>query len=324
MRNNTSLSLITKNETMRTILSKIDRVVNSDSSILLIGETGVGKEIFSDYIHRTSHRSEQPYVKISLSAIPPDLLESELFGHEKGSYTSASNEKKGLFEIANKGTILLDDIDDVPMSIQKKLLRVLEAKEIMRVGGTDVIPIDVRVISASKIDLKELVKQKKFRADLFYRLNVVPIHIPPLRERRDDIPLLIDHFLKIFSQGKKLTVSKEALKLLVNYSWPGNVRELKNVIKRQALFTEKVIYPSNLSLEIRNENSWQNLLKKCNQCFIEESINFESVVSCLEHNLLYSALEKTNGNQTQAAKILGLNLSTFRDKIKKYKSKSIP
>lgn len=195
MKKHHSLTLITKNELMREILSRIDKIVDSDSSVLLIGETGVGKEIFAEYIHRTSNRGQNPFVKIGLSALPVDLLESELFGYEKGAFTSASNEKKGLFEIADTGSIFLDDIDDVPLQIQTKLLRVLESRELMRIGSTSPIPIDVRLITASKVDLKELVNRGIFRPDLFYRINVVPINVPPLRERRDDIPALVDYFL---------------------------------------------------------------------------------------------------------------------------------
>ena len=220
-----SLTLITKNETMREILSSVDKIVDSDSSVLLIGETGVGKEIFAEYIHRTSNRAENPFVKIGLSALPVDLLESELFGYEKGAFTSAATEKKGLFEIADSGSIFLDDIDDVPLQIQTKLLRVLESRELMRIGGTTPIPIDVRLITASKVDLKELVNRGIFRSDLFYRINVVPVNVPPLRERRDDIPALVEYFLKHFQPEKNLGISPEALKILINYSWPGNVRE---------------------------------------------------------------------------------------------------
>jgi transcriptional regulator with PAS, ATPase and Fis domain len=209
-----SLTLITQNEVMRGILSRIDKIVDSDSSILLIGETGVGKEIFAEYIHRTSARSQKPFVKIALSALPADLLESELFGHERGSFTSANTEKKGLLEIANYGSIFLDDIDDVPLQIQTKLLRVLESRELMRIGGTKPIPIDVRLITASKVDLKELVNRGIFRADLFYRINVMPIIIPPLRERRDDIPPLVEYFLKHYKPEKVLTPSPSALRAL--------------------------------------------------------------------------------------------------------------
>ncbi len=313
-----SLTLITQNEVMREILLRIDKIVESDTSILLIGETGVGKEIFAEYIHRTSNRSQRPFVKIALSALPADLLESELFGHEKGSFTSASNEKKGLLEIADTGSIFLDDIDDVPLQIQPKLLRVLESRELMRVGGTKPIPIDVRIITASKVDLKELVNNGIFRADLFYRINVMPIHIPPLRERRDDIPVLVEYFLKHFKPDKPLKFSPEALKAMINYSWPGNVRELKNVVQRISLFAEDEIKLNDLPQEIQTGNPIDFLLKACNKCYIEGEMKFEQIVGCLEHNLLKEALRKSMGNQSQAAKSLGLSLSTFRDKLKKY------
>ena len=318
MNSTNSLTLITQNEVMRGILSRIDKIVDSNSSILLIGETGVGKEIFAEYIHRTSARSQKPFVKIALSALPADLLESELFGHEKGSYTSANAEKKGLLEIADSGSIFLDDIDDVPLQIQTKLLRVLESRELMRIGGTKPIPIDVRLITASKVDLKELVNRGIFRADLFYRINVMPIIIPPLRERRDDIPPLVEYFLKHYKPEKVLTPSPSALRALVNYSWPGNVRELKNVIQRIALFAEDEIQAIDLPQEIQTENPLDFLLKACNKCYVDGDMSFEQIVGCLEHNLLKEALRKSLGNQSQAAKSLGLSLSTFRDKLKKH------
>lgn len=313
-----SVTLITRNETMREILSRIDKIADSNSSILLIGETGVGKEIFAEYIHRTSVRAQKPFVKIALSALPANLLESELFGHEKGSFTNASYEKKGLFEIADTGSIFLDDIDDVPLEIQTKLLRVLESREFMRIGSTKPIPIDVRIITASKADLKELVNSGTFRADLFYRINVMPIRIPPLRDRRDDIPLLIEYFLKHFKPEKTFKVSSEALKSMINYSWPGNVRELKNVVQRIALFADTEIKLSDLPQEIQNENPIEFLLKACNKCYVESEMDFDQIVGCLEHNLLREALRKSLGNQSQAARSLGLSLSTFRDKLKKY------
>jgi transcriptional regulator with PAS, ATPase and Fis domain len=303
---------------MRSILTRIDRIVDSDSSILLIGETGVGKEIFAEYIHQTSSRALRPFVKIALSALPADLLESELFGHERGSFTSASTEKKGLLEIADTGSIFLDDIDDVPLQIQTKLLRVLESRELMRIGGTKPIPIDVRLITASKVDLKELVNRGIFRADLFYRINVMPFDIPPLRERRDDIPPLVEYFLKHYKPEKELKVSPSALKAMVNYSWPGNVRELKNVIQRVSLFEEEEVQLTDLPPEIRNENPVEFLLKACNKCYIDGEMDFDQIVKCLEHNLLKEALKKSLGNQSQAAKSLGLSLSTFRDKLKKH------
>ena len=318
MKNVESLTLIAKNEEMREMISRVDKIVDSDSSVLLVGETGVGKEIVAEYIHRSSSRSGGPFVKLGLSAMPADLLESELFGHEKGAFTSASYEKKGLFEIADKGTIFLDDIDDVPVQIQTKLLRVLESRELMRVGSTEPLPIDVRLITATKIDLKDLVSKNLFRPDLFYRINVVPIKIPPLKARRDDIPYLVEHFLQHYAPGKKITLTNEAIRAMVSYSWPGNVRELKNVVQRITLYVDGEIKLDDLPPEIRNENPIEFLLKACNKCYVDGSMNFEQIVKCLEHNLLSEALNKTNGNQTLAAKNLGLSLSTFRDKMKKH------
>lgn len=312
-----SLTLITKNKTMQNILKHLDKVALSKSSVLLIGETGVGKEIFAEYVHRTSLRSQNPFVKISLSALPADLLESELFGHEKGAYTSAAAEKKGLFEIANTGSIFLDDIDDVPLSIQTKLLRVLESNELMRIGGTSTIPIDVRLICATKVDLKDLVNRKIFRADLFYRINVVPVFIPPLRERIEDIPPLIDHFLCVFSPNNKLSISNQALKLLLNYSWPGNIRELRNLIQRLSLFSVDEIKAADLPTEICVGNTINTLAKSCKRCLLDNEMTFEEIIECVELNLIEDALKKSNGNKTKAAKILKLNLSTFRDKLKK-------
>jgi len=306
---------------MREILARIDMISDSDSSVLLIGETGVGKEIFAEYIHRTSSRALKTFVKIGLAALPSELLSSELFGHEKGAYTSASTEKKGLFEIADAGSIFLDDIDDVPIDIQTKLLRVLESRELMRIGGTTPIQIDVRLITASKVDLKELVNRGIFRADLFYRINVVPIRIPPLRERRDDIPPLVEHFLKYFQPQKSISVSKEAMRALVNYPFPGNVRELKNLIQRISLFVNGEINLNDLPSEIKNENPVETLIKACNKCYIDGQMSLDQIVHCLEHNLLNEALNKAKGNQSLAAKELGLSLSTFRDKIKKYNLK---
>ena len=321
MHNKNSLTIITQNETMREILARIDMISDSDSSVLLIGETGVGKEIFAEYIHRTSSRALKTFVKIGLAALPSELLSSELFGHEKGAYTSASTEKKGLFEIADAGSIFLDDIDDVPIDIQTKLLRVLESHELMRIGGTTPIQIDVRLITASKVDLKELVNRGIFRADLFYRINVVPIRIPPLRERRDDIPPLVEHFLKYFQPQKSISVSKEAMRALVNYPFPGNVRELKNLIQRISLFVNGEINLNDLPSEIKNENPVETLIKACNKCYIDGQMSLDQIVHCLEHNLLNEALNKAKGNQSLAAKELGLSLSTFRDKIKKYNLK---
>lgn len=314
-----SISLIAQSETMRTIIRRVDTIAASDSSVLLIGETGVGKELLAEYVHRTSSRSQGPFVKVGLSALPHDLLESELFGHDKGAYTSASADKKGLFELAHTGTIFLDDIDDFPLHLQSKLLRVLESRELMHVGGTISTPIDVRLITASKLDLRELVNRGTFRADLYYRINVVPIVIPPLRARGGDIPFLVDHFFSRFAPEKKIAVHEDAMRALLAYSWPGNIRELRNVVQRVSLFVNGELRSADLPPEIREENPADLLIKACSRCFADDSMSFEQVVECLEANLLRQALQQSGGNRTQAAKLLKMNLSTLRDKLKKFK-----
>lgn len=303
---------------MRKIISLLDKAIQTDSSILLIGETGVGKELFAEYIHKTSPRFMEPFVKISLSALPGELLESELFGHEKGSFTSASNEKKGLFELANNGSIFLDDIDDFPLRLQSKLLRVLESAEIMRIGAQSTTKVNVRVIAASKKDLKELVEKELFRADLFFRLNVVPVEIPPLRDRIDDVHLLTNYFLKKFSNNGEIQISHEAQTAMIGYDWPGNVRELKNVMQRISIYAGNAIDVTDLPAEISSMDNLQALLKSCGKCFVKDGMTFDQAMACLETNLLNQALKKTNSNKTNAAKLLGLSLSTFRDKLKKY------
>ncbi len=313
-----SLAIVTRSERMRTILSRLDTIAQSDTSVLLVGETGVGKELFADYIHRVSPRSDRPFVKIALSAMPHELLESELFGHERGAFTSAAAEKRGLFELAHTGSFFLDDIDDVPAAVQTKLLRVLESREVMRVGGTSAFPVDVRLITASKVELRDLVARNLFRADLFYRVNVCPVQIPPLRERQEDVPLLVEHFLNRFAPNRHLRVSPDAMTALAGYSWPGNVRELRNIVQRLALFAEHEIGIDDLPAEIHDGQPIDQLLRACTSCQIDGHLSYTNVVACLETMLLKRALAKAGGNRTQAAKTLGLSLSTLRDKLKKY------
>ncbi len=313
-----SIAFVTRSEAVRAILARAETIARSDTSVLIVGETGAGKELVADYIHRVSARSERPFVKISLSAMPHDLIESELFGYERGAFTGALTEKKGLFETANTGTLFLDDIDDVPQPAQAKLLRVLESGEVMRVGGTAPLPVDVRVISASKVDLKEMVARNLFRSDLFYRLNVFPLVLPPLRERRDDVPILIEHFLKRFAPHKGLKLTPEAERALVAYDWPGNVRELRNVAQRLALFSNGEVKVTDLPPEIHVGEPVQQLMKACSRCMVDQQMSFTEVVECLEANLLRQALADSGGNRTVAARNLGLSLSTLRDKLKKH------
>ncbi len=324
MEHSFSLALIAQSEAMRSVLARVDTIARSDSSVLLIGETGVGKELVAEYIHRSSHRAQRPIVKVGLSALPPELLESELFGHEKGAFTSAATEKKGLFELAHTGSIFLDDIDDFPVALQAKLLRVLESGELMRVGGTAPIAVDVRLITATKVDLKDLVQRGLFRSDLYYRINVVPITIPTLRDRRDDIPPMIDHFLKRYAPDRSIEIAPDALRMLLGYGWPGNVRELRNVIQRMALFADGEIRVADLPLEIREDQPLDLIVKACSRCFNDETMTFEQVLSCLEMNLLRQALQQSAGNRTKAAQALGLSLSTLRDKLKKHNLDGFP
>jgi DNA-binding NtrC family response regulator len=313
-----SLVVVTQSERMRAILDRLQTIAASGTSVLLVGETGVGKELFADYIHRTSPRRDRPFVKISLSAMPHDLLESELFGHERGSFTSAMADKRGLFELADTGTFFLDDIDDVVPAVQVKLLRVLEMQQVMRVGGSAPIPVDVRLITASKIDLEQLVARNLFRADLFYRINVCPVGIPPLRERREDVPLLADYFLRRFAPEKHLTLTPEAQQALRHYDWPGNVRELRNVMQRLALFAESEIGPADLPPEIGGNAHVERLVRACGRCIVDGQMSYTDVVACLETNLLRQALADAGGNQSHAARTLGLSLSTLRDKLHKF------
>ena len=314
----TSLVVVTQNERMRGILDRVRTIAASDTSVLLVGETGVGKELFADYIHRTSGRRDRPFVKISLSAMPHDLLESELFGHERGAFTNAIADKQGLFEIAHTGTFFLDDIDDVAPHVQVKLLRVLEMGQVMRVGGSRPIPVDVRLITASKIELEQLVARQLFRADLFYRINVCPVVIPPLRERREDVPLLAGHFLRRFAPQKPLTLTDDAREALCHYDWPGNVRELRNVMQRLALFVEGDVCVADLPPEIGGNGHVERLVKACGRCIVDGRMSYNDVVTCLETNLLRQALADAHGNRSHAARALGLSLSTLRDKLRKF------
>ena len=318
-----SALVVTQNVKMQTLLARLQVTARSEASVLLIGESGVGKELMAEFIHACSPQPEKPLVRVGLAALPRELLESELFGHEKGAYTHAICQKKGLFELAHGGTIFLDDIDDFPFELQSKLLRVLESREIMRVGGTTPIHVNLRLITASKLDLKILVERGLFRADLYYRINVVPVVIPPLRERPDDVLLLVQHFARRFAPDRELALSEPALKALQRYGWPGNVRELRNVVQRLCLFTPGTVLDSDLPAEIRGEDSPDPGAKhcdakQCEHCLEQGGMSYGQVVSCLELNLIGYALERAEGNCTRAAQILRMSSSTFRDKLHKH------
>jgi len=307
--------LIGKSKSMLQIYELLAIVADSNSSILITGETGTGKEVVADAIHYMGARQDKTYIKVSCAMFSKDVLESELFGHEMGAFTGAHQQKKGRFELADKGTLFLDDVDDIPLDLQVKLLRVLQNSGFERVGGTKTIKVDVRVIAASKMNLLEKSKKGEFREDLYYRLNVIPIHLPPLRERKKDIPLLIDSFFEKYSIGKNIEISNQAMNCLFDHNWPGNVRELENLIERLSLMMPgKSIACSHLPSEITCHESYSEELSKKGDSFIGKIENYE-------YQLIKQALDTAGGNKAKAARSLKLKLSTFRSKIDKYKLK---
>jgi len=308
-------NIIGQSPKMQELFRVIPRIAQSNSNVLITGESGSGKELVAHAMHNLSHRKEKNIVTINCAAFPEGLLESELFGHMKGAFTGAVYNKQGLFEIADGGSVFLDEIAEMPTSLQAKLLRVLENGTFRRIGGTTDIKVDVRVISATNKELNEEIATGRFREDLYYRLNVVPVLMPPLRERKEDIPLLINHFLsKTADSPKKIT--PEAMKLLIDYSWKGNVRELENVIERIALLTEREeITPANLPPEIITQS--RSDLKSIAE-LTEEGIDLEQLIVDIEKDYLLKALEKTDGVKTDAAKLLRLSFRSFRHRLQKY------
>lgn len=308
-------NIIGQSPRMQELFRIIPRIAQSNSNVLITGESGSGKELVAHAMHNLSHRKEKNFVTLNCAAFPEGLLESELFGHMKGAFTGAIYNKQGLFEVADSGSIFLDEIAEMPTSLQAKLLRVLENGTFRRIGGTTDIKVDVRVISATNKDLNEEIAAGKFREDLFYRLNVVPVMMPPLRDRKEDIPLLINHFLSRTSDSPK-KITPEAMKLLIDYAWKGNVRELENVIERVALLTEKdEITPANLPSEIVSQSSSD---VKALAELTDEGVDLEQLIVDIEKNYLLRALERTNGTKTEAAKLLGLSFRSFRHRLQKY------
>jgi two-component system response regulator PilR (NtrC family) len=307
-------NIIGQSSKMQELFRLIPKVAQSISNVLIIGESGSGKELVAMALHNLSNRKDRNFVAINCSAFPEGLLESELFGHMKGSFTGAMQNKQGLFEIADSGSLFLDEIGEMPINLQSKLLRVLENGTFRRVGGTTDIKVDVRVISATNKDIKEEIASGRFREDLYYRLNVVPIHIPSLRERREDIPLLVEHFLKKISDQTK-RVTPEAMRILIEYPWKGNVRELENVIERVALLTEKEeITPAELPNEIIG---YAEEIKEIPE-LTEEGINLDTIMTDIEKKYLLKALEKSRGVKKNAAKLLNLTFRSFRHRLSKY------
>jgi len=299
---------------MQEVFKTALKAAKTKATILLTGESGTGKELIAKAIHFESDRSKGPFIAINCAAIPENLLEAELFGYEKGAFTGALISKPGKFELANGGTIFLDEIGDLPLHLQAKLLRVIQDKTFERIGGTKSIKVDIRIIAATNKDLEEMVKDGSFREDLYFRLNVIPIYLPPLRERKEDIPLLIDHFLKKFNEeyGKNINITKEAMEKLVNYSWPGNVRELENTIERLVILAEgNEITLNDLPFYIRQEDDTRITCVK-----LKETL--PSQLELIEKQAIKEALKASNYNQTKAAKMLGLTKRQINYKIKKY------
>jgi len=313
-------SIIGQHPSMLKLFDMIRQVARAGiSTVFLRGETGTGKDLVARVIHHTSDRAAAPFVNITCTALSESLLESELFGHERGAFTDAKTQKKGLFELADGGTVFLDEVGDMPPALQAKLLRFLEERRFRRVGGTKEICVDVRVIAATNRDLEKSIEQGQFRRDLMYRLNVVTIYLPPLRARGDDVRLLAQHFVARFAKEFKKPVTRisdEAYQMLCNYSWPGNVRELRNVIERAVLLSKgDVITPDDIVLGRPEPHSWEWDLE--NFTLPPEGFDFDKLRK-LEGQLLRQALARTNNNQTQAAKLLNLSRDRLRYRLQKH------
>jgi DNA-binding NtrC family response regulator len=305
-------NVVARSAKMQEVLATVDRVAPTNSTVLLGGESGVGKDLVAHAIHEKSRRRAGPFIKINSTAIPENLLESELFGYEKGAFTGAGTSKPGKFELADKGTLFLDEIGDVPPSTQVKLLRVLREREFERLGGTKTIKVDVRLIAATNRDLREALEQGTFREDLYYRLNVVPIDIAPLRQRKEDIPDLVNLFISRFAgdSGKPVeSITPEAMQLLLNYHWPGNVRELQNIIERACALAKGTV------LDVADIHLDQRPLKATNGAagFLPDGMTLEK----WEDEMIREALRRANGNKSQAARLLGLSRNALRYRLSK-------
>ncbi len=309
-------NIIARSPKMLEIFDTIRKIADYKTTVLITGESGSGKELIARAIHFNSPRATKPFIAINCSAIPENLLESELFGYMKGSFTGANKDKKGLFEEASGGTLFLDEVGDLPPALQVKLLRAIQEEEIRRVGASNVIKIDVRIITATLKNLSDEIKKGMFREDLYYRLNVLPIHLPPLRERKEDIPLLVDTFVKRFNKEMGKNVDKttpEAMQHLTDYHWPGNVRELENTIERaMVLENAKELQASHLPDVVRNVEINPAIRAAANE------LSIKKMMVIMEQELIKKALDKTNGNRTWAAKLLEISHRALLYKIKRY------
>jgi DNA-binding NtrC family response regulator len=315
-------NIIGASEAITRVFDLIRKVADTDATVLLLGESGTGKELIARAIHYNGHRRQGPLIPVNCAAIPEELLESELFGHERGAFTHAVRTRLGRFEQANGGTIFLDEIADMSPSLQVKILRVLQDRAFERIGGVKTIRVDIRVIAATNQDLEGMVQQGRFREDLFYRLKVIPIRIPPLRERTSDIPLLADHFLQEFSRKKKQQPPKrlrpEVMELLLHYAWPGNVRELENLMERLVILSEgEVVEASDLPERFRASLPRAGAPQFAD--FPEQGLHLTNAVQEFERQLILKALEKSRWVKSRAAQLLHLNRTTLIEKMKKQK-----
>ena len=299
---------------IRGLLGLIKKVAPSDSTVLILGESGTGKELVATSIFENSERQNKPFIKLNCAAIPEELLESELFGHEKGAFTGATKFKPGKFDMAHQGTIFLDEIGDMPLNLQSKILRVIQEKEFYRVGGSSTIKVDVRFIASTNQNLEKMVQEGQFREDLYYRLNVFTMHLPPLRERKEDIPLLVDAFLQNLS--KSVEISSVALQMMMAYAWPGNIRELKNIIESAAVIAENgFIEPAQLPAKITGvfNNSESNTVS-----LPPANLPLDERLNEIEKSMIIEALRKTGGVQVRATELLGINQRSLWHRIKKH------
>jgi two-component system response regulator HydG len=312
--------IVGRSASMRGIYESIRKVAEATSSVYIYGESGTGKELIARAIHRESARREGPFVKVNCSALAEGLLESELFGHEKGAFTGAIRERKGRFELAHEGTLFLDEISDIPLSTQVKLLRVLQEKEIERVGGERTITVDVRIISATNRDLAPLVETGAFREDLFYRLHIIPIEVPPLRERKEDILPLVTHFITAIGAEMAKTiegVSDEAMELLLRYEWPGNIRELENMIERAIVLCEGSVLEAPL-FPLNERRAPRAGAAATLSIPPAGAITLDNALERIERAMIEDALEKSNGVKTKTAELLGIKTSALYYKLEKY------
>ncbi|MGD9123638.1 MAG: sigma-54 dependent transcriptional regulator [Desulfarculaceae bacterium] len=309
--------IVTRDQRMQKLLEMAQTVADSRATVLISGESGTGKELFARYLHENSSRKNNPFVAVNCASLPEGLLESELFGHEKGAFTGAVAKKPGKFELADGGTILLDEISEMPVSLQAKLLRVLQENEVDRVGGKRPVPVDVRVVATTNRDLKEHIEKGQFRQDLFYRLNVIPLHIPPLRQRPGDVLLLAEYFLNQFAaenHKEGMSIGDNARKLIAGQEWPGNVRELMNTMERAVLLSQdSIINSETLMFEETGAPAPTGTISA-------DQLGLPPTLRDAERVLINRALEHTDGNRTHAAKILGISVRTLRNKLNEYKA----